>query len=175
MRYNLFKKEAAPTWEKAKKKLIKSKNTARYDGKFETVFPYDYDPKLTFIWMGEITKPFTILPDFTLYFLNDREQVEKGYRVLKAGEVIEGDAIKIIPSPSPFYEWKEGRWIYNREMEINSIEDKIRGIERELEAIQARKIARANLGIKTKYTDLDIEISKLLQLHADTCQELTLI
>lgn len=175
MRYNLFKKEAAPTWEEAKKKLIKSKNTTRYDGKFETIFPYDYDPKLTFICMGEITEPYTILPDFTLYFLNDREQVEKGYRVLGAGEIIEGSAIAIIPSPNPFYEWKVNRWVYNREMEIDSIEEKIRGIERELEATQARKIARANLGTKTKYTDLDIEISKLLQLHADTCQELTLI
>lgn len=125
--------------------------------------------------MGEITEPYTILPDFTLYFLNDREQVEKGYRILGVGEVIEGNAIAVIPSPSLFYEWKIDRWIYNKEMEIDSIESKIRGIEKDLEALEARKVARASLGIKTKYTNLDIEISKLLQLHADACQELTLI
>ncbi|MGB6129125.1 MAG: hypothetical protein WBG30_10270 [Psychrilyobacter sp.] len=177
MRYNLLKKEATPTWEEAKEKLIKSifLNENRVGEEYIKAFPYDYDPEIHFVHEGELTKPYIIQPDFTLYFLNEREQVEKGYKVLGDGEIIEGDTIKIIPSPTPFYEWKVDKWVYNKGMEIESIEGKIRGIERELEATQARKIARANLGIKTKYTDLDIEISKLLQLHADACQELTLI
>jgi hypothetical protein len=177
MRYNLLKKEPANTWELAKEKLIKSisLDENRIDGKYEIAFPYDYDPKIHFVHKGEITGPYTIQADFTLYFLNNIEQIEKGYRNLRTGEIIEGDTIKIIPPPSPFYEWKESQWIQNKELEIESIENKIRGIEKELEATQARKIARSNLGIKTKYTDLDIEISKLLQLHADASQELTLI
>lgn len=177
MRYNLFKKKPAPTWEEAKENYIKSVFLAedRINGEYEKAFPYDYDSKVNYVYEGELTGPYIVQPDFTLYFFNDREQVKKGYKVLGIGEILEGDKIKNISSPGEFYEWKEDTWIYNKEMEVESIENKIRGIERELEATQARKIARENLGIKTKYIDLDIEISKLLQSHADACQELTLI
>lgn len=175
MRYNLLKKEPANTWEKAKKNHIKSISLDgnRVDGKYETAFPYDYDSEVHFVYEGELTKPYTIQPNFTLYFLNDREQLEKGYKVLGTGEILEGNEIKIIPSPGQFYTWAGNVWIYDKQMEIDSINNRIKSIEADLENKQARLDSREKLGMKV--SNPDSEIVRLLQLHADTSQELTLI
>ena len=135
MRYNLLKKETANTWEEAKEKYIKSfsLNEKRINGKYEKAFPYDYDPEVHFVYEGELTGPYIIQPDFTLYFLNDREQIEKGYKVLGIGEILEGDKIKKIPSPGEFYTWNTNTWIYDKQREIDSINNRIKGIETDLE------------------------------------------
>ncbi|UUV17384.1 hypothetical protein NRK67_00660 [Fusobacteria bacterium ZRK30] len=175
MKYNLLKKEAANTWELAKEKHIKSvsldKN--RINRKYEKAFPYDYDPEVHFVYEGKLTGPYIIQPDFTLYFLNDREQIEKGYKALGIGEILEGNKIKIIPSPGEFYTWNTNTWIYDKQREINSINNRIKGIETDLENKQARLDSREKLGMKVSKPDS--EIVRLLQLHADTSQELTLI
>lgn len=175
MRYNLLKKEAAPTWEEAKEKYIKSVflNEKRINGKYEKAFPYDYDPEVNFVHEGEITGPYTIQPDFTLYFLNDREQIEKGYKALGNGEILEGDKIKAIPSPGEFYTWNTNIWIYDKQREIDSINNRIKAIETDLENTQTRLDSREKLGMEVSKPDS--EIVRLLQLHADTSQELTLI
>lgn len=175
MKYNLLKKETADTWEEAKKKLIKSisLDENRIGEKYEKAFPYDYDPKVHFVYEGELTGPYIIQPDFTLYFLNDREQVEKGYKILGIGEILEGDKIKNIPSPGGFYMWDSDLWIYDKQLEIESINNKIKVIEVDLENRQARLDSREKLGMKVSKPDP--EIVRLLQLHADTSQELTLI
>ncbi|MGB6127883.1 MAG: hypothetical protein WBG30_03960 [Psychrilyobacter sp.] len=113
MKYNLFEKEAAPTWELAKEKLIKSKTTTRYNGEFETIFPYNYNEKNTFVYEGELTGPFRIEEDFTIYFYSDRECIELGYRFLGVGEKLVGDKIINVPSIGQYYEWKEEKWVYN--------------------------------------------------------------
>jgi len=175
MRYSLLKKEPANTWELAKEKLIKSisLDENRIDGKYETAFPYDYDPKIHFVYEGEITEPYIIQPDFTLYFLNDREQIEKGYKALGIGEVLEGDKVKTILSPGQFYIWSGNEWIYNKQLEVDNINNRIKSIENDLENRQTRLDSREKLGMKVSKPDP--EIVRLLQLHADTSQELTLI
>jgi hypothetical protein len=175
MRYNLLKKEPANTWKLAKEKLIKSisLDENRIDGKYEIAFPYDYDPKIHFVHEGEITGPYTIQSDFTLYFLNDIEQIEKGYKNLRIGEILEENKIKMIPSPGKFYTWTNNVWIYNKQLEIDSINNRIKSIEIDLENRQTRLDSREKLGMKVSKPDLEIE--RLLQLHADTSQELTLL
>ncbi|WP_028856941.1 hypothetical protein [Psychrilyobacter atlanticus] len=175
MKYNLFKKEPAPTWEEAKEKHIKSVSLDenRIDGKYEKAFPYDYDPEIHFVYEGELVEPYTIQSDFTLYFLNDREQIEKGYKILGIGEILEDNMIKTIPSPGEFYTWNANIWIYDKQSEIDSINNRIKAIETDLENRQTRLDSREKLGMKI--IKPDPEIVKLLQLHADTSQELTLI
>lgn len=175
MKYNLFKKEAAPTWEEAKEKHIKSVSLdeKRINGKYEKAFPYDYDPEVLFVHEGELTEPYTIQPDFTLYFLNDREQIENGYKVLGIGEILEGDQIKTISSPGEFYTWNISAWIYNRQLELDNINSRLKSIEIDLENTQTRLDSREKLGMKVSKPDP--EIARLLQLHSDTSQELTLI
>lgn len=175
MRYNLFKKEVANTWELAKEKHIKSSslNENRINKKYEKVFPYDYDPKIYFVHEGKLTGPFTIQPDFSLYFLNDREQIEKGYKILGIGEILEGDVINRIPSPGQFHIWSTNNWFYNKQLEIDNINNRIKSVENDLENRQARLNSREKLGMKVSSPDFEIE--RLLQLHADTSQELTLI
>lgn len=175
MKYNLFKKEAADTWEEAKEKHIKSISLDgdRINGKYERAFPYNYDPEIHFVYEGELIDPYTILSDFTLYFLNDREQIEKGYKVLGVGEILKGDKIKKLPSPGKFYTWSGRTWIYNRQLELDDINSRLKSIEANLETKQARLDSREKLGMKVSKPDP--EITKLLQLHADTSQELTLI
>ena len=174
MRYNLFKKEPAPTWEEAKENHIKSVSLAedRINGEYEKAFPYDYDPEIHFVYEGELTRSYIIQSNFTLYFLSDREQVEKGYKVLGIGEILERDKIKVISSPGEFYIWNDNTWIYNRQLEIKSINNRIKLIENDLENRQARLDSREKLGMKVSKPDP--EIARLLQLHADTSQELTL-
>ncbi|MEI6856015.1 hypothetical protein [Psychrilyobacter sp.] len=175
MKYNLLKKEAAPTWELAKEKLIKSifLDENRINGEYVKAFPYDYNPEVHVVYEGELKGPYIIQPDFTIYFLNDREQIEKGYQSLRTGEILEGDKIKIIPSPGQFYTWAGNVWIYDKQMEIDSINNRIKIIETDLENTQARLDSREKLGMKVSKPDP--EIVRLLQLHADTSQELTLI
>ena len=175
MKYNLFKKEPANTWELAKEKLIKSVSldANRINGEYKKAFPYDYNPETHFVSEGELTGPYTIQPDFTLYFLNDREQIEKGNRTLGIGEILEGDVINSIPSPGQFHIWSTNAWIYNKQLEIDSINNRIKSIETDLENKQTRLDSREKLGMKISKPDP--EIVKLLQLHSDTSQELTLI
>lgn len=115
MKYSLFKKEVAPSWEEAKEKFLESASydENRINQKYKDVFPYDYNPKFHFVYEGEITGPYIIQPDFTLYFLNDREQIEKGYKSLRTGEILDGDKIINIPSPGSFYEWENMEWVLN--------------------------------------------------------------
>lgn len=134
MRYNLFKKEPANTWGLAKEKHIKSVSLDenRIRGEYEKVFPYDYDPTIHFVHEGEITESYIIQPDFTLYFFNDKEQIEKGYKILGIGEILDKNKIKTIPSPGEFCQWKEGKWIFDTERKkmslLSEIEDKKRKI-----------------------------------------------
>ncbi|MCS5421238.1 MULTISPECIES: hypothetical protein [Psychrilyobacter] len=127
MIYNLFKKEAAPTWQEAKLKLITSQSFdenrigKKYDKAFPPGYKYAYDEKNHFVYEGDLTEPYIIQSDFTLYFLNDREQIEKGYRVLRIGEILEEDKIKTIPSPGMFYEWEGMEWVLNIEAKRRSL------------------------------------------------------
>jgi len=175
MKYNLFEKEAAPTWELVKEKLIKSisLDENRINSEYAIAFPYHYNPEIHFVYEGELTEPYIIQPDFTLYFLNEREQVEEGYRVLGTGEILEGNKVKTIPSSGQFYIWDGNAWIYDKQREINSINNRIKTTETDLENRQTRLDSREKLGMKVSKPDP--EILKLLQLHADTSQELTLI
>jgi hypothetical protein len=172
MEYHLFKKEPASSWEGAKEKHIKSTalDENRINGKYEKAFPYNYDPEINFVYEGRITGPFTIQSDFTLYFLNDREQIEKGYKVLGTGEILEGDAINSILSPGEFYTWNDDTWTYDRQLEIESINSKIKTIETDLEDTRAKLDSREKLGMYIE--DLKNRISELLQQHSEECQKL---
>ncbi len=117
MRYNLFEKEAAPDWETAKERLIKSTSLdhERIGEDYKKAFPYDYDPNIHFVYEGNITAPYKINEDMTLYFYTDKEQAEKGYRLLRDGERIEFGELIVVPSPGNDYRWYQGKCILERD------------------------------------------------------------
>lgn len=119
MKYNLFLKEPADTWELAKEKLIKSisLDESRIDGKYEKAFPYDYDPEVHFVYEGEL-KPFKILSDFSLYFYTDKEQALNGYRELKDGETITNGELNYTESPGEGHRWHNDTWLTDRQYGI---------------------------------------------------------
>ncbi|GLI57372.1 hypothetical protein PM10SUCC1_28860 [Propionigenium maris DSM 9537] len=173
MRYNLFKKEAASSWEVAKEKLMKSTslNPERIGEDYKKAFPYDYNPEVHFVFEGDLTTPYRIEEDFSITFYNERELVEQGYRVLTDGEFLEGDNIRYIHSPGKFYEWNGTEWTYSAELERVFLNSEIQATEKQIEATQAQVVSREALGMYT--TSLEIKITELLEKHSELCYELS--
>ncbi|GLI54763.1 hypothetical protein PM10SUCC1_02780 [Propionigenium maris DSM 9537] len=173
MKYNLFERKIATSWEEAEKKLLKSTDLdgERIDEDYKKAFPYDYNPEIHFIYKGELTGPYRIEKDFSLYFYNDREQVELRYRFLGEGEILEGDNIKQVPSPSPFHNWNGEEWVYDIELERKYLNGKIQITEREMEVTQAQITSRKSLGMYI--ASLEAKVSELLKRHSDLCYELS--
>lgn len=173
MRYNLFEKKKASSWEEAQKKLLKSAelNEERIGKNYKEAFPYDYNPEFNFVYEGELTGPYRIEEDFSLYFYNDREQVELGYRLLGEGEILEGDNIKQISSPSQFHKWSGEEWLYDVELKRKYLNDEIQITERDLEATQAQITSRKALGMYI--ASLETNVNEILKRHSDLCYELS--
>lgn len=137
MRYNLFKKETADTWEDAKNKLIESicLNGNRVGKDYKLAFPRVYDKKIHFVYEGEL-KPFKILRDFSLHFYTDEECAALGYRQLKDGEIITDGKLQVIENPGEGYRWTGTQWLKEREflIDIGSIT-----IESEKEKARAQR------------------------------------
>lgn len=115
MRYNLFLKGKASTWEEAKKRLIESISLAeeRVGEDYGVAFPGAYDEKKHFVYEGELPGPYRLTESLEVVFYTDRESVEAGYRTLGVGEVLEGDNIKVIPSPGAYHTWRDSSWQYD--------------------------------------------------------------
>ena len=173
MRYNLFKKESASSWEIAKEKFIKSTSldSDRIGEDYKRAFPYDYNSDIHFIYEGELNAPYRIEDGYSIYFYSEREQVELGYRLLGEGEILEGDNIKQIPTPSPFHSWNGEEWVYDVELKRVYLNDEIRITERELETTQAQITSRKVLGMFT--ASLEGNVNKILKRHSDLCYELS--
>ncbi len=128
MRYNLFLKGEASTWEEAKKRLIESisLDAERVAENYGVAFPGVYNEKEHFVYEGELTGPYKVTESLEIVFYSDRESVEAEYRTLGVGEVLEGDNIRVIPSPGAFHEWESPEWVYNieqhREVLLNEVE-----------------------------------------------------
>jgi len=173
MRYNLFEKKTVSSWEEAQKKLIKTAalNKERIGENYIKAFPYDYNPELHFVYEGELTVPYRIGEDYSIDFYTDRELVEQGYKLLGAGEFLEGDNIRYIHSPAKFYIWDGEEWIYDVEIEREYLNNEIQATERELEATQVQVDSRKALGMYT--APLESKINELLKKHSDLCYELS--
>ncbi len=115
MRYNLFLKGEASTWEEAKKRLIESisLDEKRVGEDYGVAFPGVYNEKEHFVYEGELTGPYKVTESLEVVFYTDRESVEAGYRTLGVGEVLEEDDIKVIPSPGAYHTWRNTKWEYN--------------------------------------------------------------
>ncbi len=175
MRYNLFLKEEATSWEVAKTKHIKSAilNEERIKKDYKKAFPYIYNPDKHFVYEGELTVPYRITKSLEIIFYTDKESVEARYKVLGAGEVLEGDEIKIIPSPGAFHAWEYSKWEYKVELERQHLSSSIEQAERELEQLQAQIDSRERLGMYT--IALEVKNESLLDSHCDLCQKLAML